>query len=95
MEEIFRLKAEVSRLMYERASLTEEKTELQRTLLDQETSFSYTLRCCQSEMTERDQLIGRLEAQVREGEKETVLLYNYSVWSNFVIWQVEQTTLAV
>ena len=95
MEEIFRLKAEVSRLMYERASLTEEKAELQRTLLDQETSFSYTLRCCQSEMTERDQLIGRLEAQVREGEKETVLLYNYSVWSNFVIWQVEQTTLAV
>ena len=69
MEEIFRLKAEVSRLMYERASLTEEKAELQRTLLDQETSFSYTLRCCQSERSERDQLIGRLEAQVREGEK--------------------------
>lgn len=70
MEEIFSLKAEVSRLMYERASLREEKTDLQRTLEDQETSFSYALRSCHCERTEREQLIRRLEEQVNERERE-------------------------
>ena len=64
MEEVFHLKAEVSKLTFERASLREEKVELQKTLLDQETSFSFALRSCQVEKTEREQLIARLEEQV-------------------------------
>ena len=54
----------MSSLESQRAILREESAELQRTLLDQETAFSYTLRNCQSERQEREQMIGRLEQQV-------------------------------
>ena len=54
----------MSSLESQRASLREESAELQRTLLDQETAFSYTLMNCQSERQEREQMIGRLEQQV-------------------------------
>ena len=66
VEEIFRLQAEVSALTYQTASLREDNSELQQTLLDQETSFSYALRNCHAERMEREQRIGRVEEQVRD-----------------------------
>lgn len=65
MEEIFQLKAEVSSLTFQLASLREDNSRLQRTLLDQETSFSYALKNCQAERMDREQRIGKQEEQVR------------------------------
>ena len=56
----------MSSLTFQRASLREDNSQLQQTLLDQETSFSYALRNCHSERIEREQMIGRLEEQVRD-----------------------------
>ena len=79
VEEIFRLKAEVSRLLYERASLREEKADLQQTLLDQETSFSFALRSCHSERNEREQLICRLEEKVRDRKGRGRVIFEFFV----------------
>lgn len=66
VEEIFKLQAEVSSLTYQLASLREDNSQLQNTLFDQETAFSYALRNCNVERVEREQKIGRLEEQVRK-----------------------------